>query len=185
MKNSQLSDSQSPYQAPQGDTGQLKPNDAEYAEFKLFSIKGRAGRFRFLLYSQLLPIVVILMLIVFGAWLDTNNMARYSAIPDAPSAIQMVLVITVMPVLIMLVWSTAIQRLHDDNMSGWYILLMVVPPPVNILTVLWLLFASGTEGPNRYGPPSQPNKPIEIRIFWILLIVIVPVLVFLLPKVVH
>jgi len=170
VKDSQLSDSQNPYHAPKGDTGQLKPNNAEYAEFKLFSIKGRAGRFRFLLYSQLLPITVILMYLFWHH--STDNMARHSVIPDT---IMPALGVLVLAVVLQLGLNVAIQRLHDDNMSGWYLLLGLFPL-LNILLVPWLMFASGTEGPNRYGPPSQPNKSIEIRLF----IVLVLMLIFLL-----
>lgn len=43
-----------------------------------------------------------------------------------------------------------IRRLHDLNKSGWFCLLMLVPF-VNIIFQLYLLFAQGTVGYNRYG----------------------------------
>lgn len=175
MKDSQLSDSQNPYQAPQGDTGQLKPNDAEYAEFNLFSTKGRAGRIRFLLYSQLLPITIVALM---GYFLGDHSSGLSKPIEAIEAIVSMVLIV----VLGMLGWIVGIQRLHDFNKSGWHILLVVIPF-VNILLVLLLLFGSGTEGPNQYGPPSQPHKPIEIWLFWLLLTV--SVLMFFLVGVLY
>lgn len=43
-----------------------------------------------------------------------------------------------------------IRRLHDLNKSGWFCLVMLVPF-VNIIFQLYLLFAQGTVGYNRYG----------------------------------
>jgi hypothetical protein len=45
-----------------------------------------------------------------------------------------------------------IQRCHDFNVSGWFCLLLLLPP-LNLL--FW--FIPGTSGPNRFGPPPPPN----------------------------
>lgn len=43
-----------------------------------------------------------------------------------------------------------VRRLHDLDLSGWWMLLMLVPL-VNIFFALYMLFFKGTEGPNQYG----------------------------------
>lgn len=43
-----------------------------------------------------------------------------------------------------------IGRLHDLDVSGWYSLLFFVPI-LNIFLGLYLLFAKGTDGANKYG----------------------------------
>jgi uncharacterized membrane protein YhaH (DUF805 family) len=48
----------------------------------------------------------------------------------------------------------AIRRAHDLNLSGWWGLLMLLPP-----TGLWLLFADGTRGANRFGPSPKISAP--------------------------
>ena len=51
----------------------------------------------------------------------------------------------------------AVRRLHDLNVSGWYLLLWLVPL-VNFILGLTLLFKKGTDGTNQYGPdPLQEN----------------------------
>ena len=44
----------------------------------------------------------------------------------------------------------SIRRLHDLNKSGWWVLLYLIPY-VNLIFGLYLLFAPGTHGYNRYG----------------------------------
>lgn len=43
-----------------------------------------------------------------------------------------------------------VRRLHDLDLSGWWMLLLFVPL-VNILFYIYILFFKGTEGPNQYG----------------------------------
>ena len=43
-----------------------------------------------------------------------------------------------------------IRRLHDLNRSGWFFLVGLVPL-INFIFGLYLLFAKGTEGQNRFG----------------------------------
>ena len=47
-------------------------------------------------------------------------------------------------------WMIGIRRLHDLNKSGWWLLVGFVPY-VNIVFGLYVLFAPGTTGYNRYG----------------------------------
>ncbi|PWU23734.1 hypothetical protein C5B42_01755 [Candidatus Cerribacteria bacterium 'Amazon FNV 2010 28 9'] len=51
--------------------------------------------------------------------------------------------------------SLFIRRWHDLGKSGWFILLQLVPY-INLLFVLYLLFAQGQSKKNRFGsPPSS------------------------------
>ena len=50
-----------------------------------------------------------------------------------------------------------IRRFHDLDKSGWLVLLCLIPV-VNFFVGLYMLFAKGTTGPNKYGPdPLIPN----------------------------
>lgn len=44
-----------------------------------------------------------------------------------------------------------VRRAHDLELSGWWCLLLLVPL-INIVFVLYMTFAKGTDGPNKYGP---------------------------------
>ncbi|EGS32643.1 MULTISPECIES: DUF805 domain-containing protein [Megasphaera] len=44
-----------------------------------------------------------------------------------------------------------IRRLHDRNKSGWHCIIMYLPY-IGILFWVYLLFAKGTKGNNKYGP---------------------------------
>ncbi len=56
--------------------------------------------------------------------------------------------------------SVAVRRLHDKDMSGWWLLIGLVP----LIGGLFLLFqfvTEGTPGPNKYGPnPKSPTPDV-------------------------
>jgi uncharacterized membrane protein YhaH (DUF805 family) len=47
--------------------------------------------------------------------------------------------------------AVTIRRLHDQDKSGWFILLGLLP--IANLVLLVFMFLDGTRGPNRFGPP--------------------------------
>lgn len=49
-----------------------------------------------------------------------------------------------------------IRRIHDINLSGWWLLLGLIPYVGNILVWLVLLFWPGTKGENKFGEKAQP-----------------------------
>ena len=59
------------------------------------------------------------------------------------------------------IWFTIAQdvkRLHDVDKSGWLIILLLIPI-VNFILGLYMLFADGTVGPNRYGNDPKNRMP--------------------------
>ncbi|AZB99930.1 DUF805 domain-containing protein [Acinetobacter pittii] len=63
-----------------------------------------------------------------------------------------------------------VRRLHDLNKSGWMGLLLFIPV-VQFFFMIYLLLASGTAGPNQYGP-SRPSTFIEKLMAWFILFAI-------------
>ena len=58
--------------------------------------------------------------------------------------------------------AVAVRRLHDQDKSGWWILIGFIP----LIGGIWLLvlyFIDGTHGPNRFGP--DPKAPPASQIF--------------------
>ena len=56
-----------------------------------------------------------------------------------------------------------VKRLHDTDKSGWLILLSLIPV-VNFALALYMLFADGTVGPNRYGLDPKNRMPYNASI---------------------
>lgn len=54
-----------------------------------------------------------------------------------------------------------VRRLHDQDKSGWFVLLGLVP--IANIVLLVFMFLEGTKGPNRYGP--DPKDPAGAEAF--------------------
>lgn len=54
--------------------------------------------------------------------------------------------------------AAGMKRSHDTDKSGWLILLGLIPV-VNFVLALYMLFADGTVGPNRYGLDPKNRMP--------------------------
>jgi len=51
------------------------------------------------------------------------------------------------------------RRLHDRDMSAWWLLLALIPV-IGFLVLLYFYVTKGTDGPNRFGPdPLGSNGP--------------------------
>ena len=64
------------------------------------------------------------------------------------------------------IWFTlaqGVKRLHDTDKSGWLILLGLIPI-VNFCLALYMLFADGTVGPNRYGLDPKNRMPYNASV---------------------
>jgi uncharacterized membrane protein YhaH (DUF805 family) len=47
-------------------------------------------------------------------------------------------------------FAVTVRRLHDQNMSGWWMLLAFIPLIGTIILLVWMC-TRGTNGPNRFG----------------------------------
>ena len=109
--------------------------------YLLFSFRGRINRRQWwcglvVSYSVFLCIVAI----VFAA--ESPN-------PDLPG------VLCSLPFFwILLALNT--KRLHDRNLPGWWMLIMLIPILGFIYCKVQIAFMPGDEGGNRYGPPPKP-----------------------------
>lgn len=104
---------------------------------KVFSVSGRIGRARYIAYG----IGFYFLLSVIGGLLSVMlGQAGMAALVVAWIA------------LLVIGFMLTIQRCHDFNTTGWLSLLMLVP-----LANLIFWFIPGTDGSNRYGPPTPPN----------------------------
>jgi uncharacterized membrane protein YhaH (DUF805 family) len=139
-----------PYQAP---AATVADPGSDTQPVKLFSVAGRIGRARYIAYG-------------FGLYFVFGAVAGIAG--AALGDVGLVVLALGWIALVVLGFMLTIQRCHDFNMSGWLSLLMLVP-----LVNLMFLFIPGTDGPNRFGPPTPPNGVGVLILAWL-----VPVLFF-------
>ena len=153
-----MSSNASPYQPPRSSITPTAPT--QFGELKILSARGRLGRVRYIGYSMGLMLLTYLTIAVLGgiaaALGGGDSLSSLST--DEPMGLLMtggIIVLTLLSVVVSLL--IAIQRLHDFNASGWWVLLMIVPF-ANAVLYLVLLIMPGTQGPNRFDHPPPPNS---------------------------
>jgi len=154
-----------PYSMPQADLVERASNETYMPKF--FSLSGRIGRVRYLAYgfgAGLLMMPVVFLLAGLGAL--TGSSANGAGLAGALGGL------LGYALYLVAILSQVRRRLNDMGKSGWMGLLMIVPI-VNIIFGLWLLFGSGDEGANEYGPAPAPNTTGVIVVAWILPIVMI------------
>lgn len=137
-----------PYSAPDAVlTG--APVDDDTYEPAIFSLSGRIGRLRYLAYSCLLSLVLLLVAGTITALASVIT-------KDAGIAIIVMVIAFYVPTFL-LGFAMARRRLNDLDRTGWLSLLMLVPL-VNVGLAFYLIFGSGTPATNRFGPRPVKNS---------------------------
>lgn len=110
---------------------------------KIFTIEGRLNRLGY--FKRYIALVVVSTIIAFiGGFIG----GLITGDPDS-------ILVTVPTGIISLAtgvggFMLGIRRLHDLDKSGWFMLLILVPL-VNMIFLIYLWFAPGTVGYNRFG----------------------------------
>lgn len=120
-------------------------NPVPVGETRFFALSSRIGRLRYLAYGLGLTLLAIVPFCA-GAGLAAL----------VPPLGWLLIVATYIGLLFYSV-VFAVRRLHDQDLSGWWALLMIVPIG-NLVLLVMLLFLPGTQGDNRFGPPPAPNN---------------------------
>ena len=141
-----------------------------YAEFS-----GRSRRKEYWSFALLMAVVyAVLLAIVFSSvpWASLaspenagNPLAMYSIFASGLGLLVLVWwLATLIPNL-----AVTVRRLHDRDMSGWWVLGLIVASMVPFvgfiasIALLVLMFLPGTPGPNRFGP--DPKDPASAEVF--------------------
>ncbi|MGG2096791.1 DUF805 domain-containing protein [Acinetobacter haemolyticus] len=141
---------------------------------KPLSPKGRFGRLAYAAWSFLSAIVfcIVIFILAFIASLFSGNGSEFSDFPFIAILLFIILYIG----FLYFSFVFTIRRLHDRNQTGWLSLLIVVPL-LNLIFLIYLFCAKGTEGENLYGP-SRSTAGWEKVLGWIYIILIPLLLVF-------
>ena len=151
--------SASPYAPPRAAVAQ---DWSEAGALKVFTVQGRIGRLRYLAWSFTLTSVALLLgaicLAVFSESLIAGGLLGTLVL------IAFVVISTQM----------GAQRLHDANLSGWLLLLSLIPVVGSFFPIL-LTLVPGSVGANQYGPPPPPNtRSVKVlSTLWVLALILV------------
>jgi len=148
-----------PYDAPESDL--LDSNNMNSANTVFFSTGQRIGRLRWLVYGIAanfgllftIGIVAAILIPLFTASNQNEHSLNMMGVVGGAIAVLMYAAIFAVSIILNR------RRLHDLEQSGWLTLLIFIPL-VNFFFGLYLLFAPGTQGENRYGLKPQPNSVI-------------------------
>lgn len=124
-----------------------------YADFS-----GRSRRkeyWMFVLFQMLLLVPLMLVAIALGGTSDD---------PSDPFSGGLTLAVLGVYFLVFLIPGLAVQvrRFHDQDKSGWFILLGFIPYIGGIILFVFMCL-EGTRGPNRFGP--DPKDPYSEDVF--------------------
>jgi uncharacterized membrane protein YhaH (DUF805 family) len=111
---------------------------------RMFDFRGRSRRRDYWLFvAWQLPVVLGLLVLGVNVYPKEGGMEVLLGAPLAYAAV------FGLPML-----ALQVRRLHDRNMSGWWVLLTLVPY-FGLGSILYLMLAEGTWGPNRFGPDPR------------------------------
>ncbi|WP_338847174.1 DUF805 domain-containing protein [Massilia sp. W12] len=138
------------YQAP---VSNIEQQSQEYQTPRIWSLRGRIGRLRFIAYCGLMPPILVMLGILFGLIIPLLPPAVARSFRDMPPAF---VGIALFVVVMLFIAYFAVRRLRDMSYPIWLSLLMLVPY-IGTLPLLLLIFKAGDEGENRHGLPPAPN----------------------------
>ena len=160
----------SPYAPPRSVVGDDLP---EYASLKVFTINGRIGRLRYLAWTLVLTVAML----VAGGIIATAGFAVATASPTAGMILGALLGFALCVAILVVSVQIGVQRLHDLGWSGWLYLLNLVPL-VNSIFPLLLLVLPGNPGANQYGAPP-PRNSTAVKVLASLWLAFIPLMLIL------
>ena len=120
----------------------------------MFGFKGRIRRSEWWLSRLVLIIVVLAGLIILAT--------AFKIIGETPASDTGlgIAIIACFPILLWMQAATCIKRFHDQDLTGWLILTLLIPGIGFFIGLIMLGCLDGTAGPNRFGPSAKyPSGP--------------------------
>ncbi|NNH26329.1 DUF805 domain-containing protein [Acinetobacter terrestris] len=113
------------------------------------SPSGRFGRLSYLGWNMLMSFSILIIIGIIAAF--SPGLLADPTTMTGSSMLATVLIGIAYIVLLYFSFVFTIRRLHDRNHIGWLSLLILVPG-INLLFILYLIFAKGDDRSNQYGP---------------------------------
>lgn len=132
---------------------------------RYFQFGGRSRRREYWLFVLFQVLVSVVISAVFGVQTTTEQSQQYGAYVGFSSQLSgtggivqnLFGLASFIPGL-----AVAVRRLHDQDRSGWLLLLVFIPL-FGWFALFVLMCLDGTRGPNRHGPdPKRPETDAEI-----------------------
>ena len=131
---------------------------------RYFEFSGRSRRKEYWMFTLGIVLVTVLSLAAFVVvGRATGNFGQQAPTDGATSTSLALVAVLALAYLAILVPSIAVQvrRLHDQDMSGWFVLLGFIPGVGGIITLVFMCI-EGTAGPNPFGPdPKNPEDALR------------------------
>lgn len=124
-----------------------------YADFE-----GRSRRreyWMFYLFTLMLGMVAGVVILAIALLLYTMNFSE-SAMGMVLVPLYLILFVGCMALLVPTL-AVAVRRFHDQDKSGWMILLALIPFVGGVIFLVFMCL-EGTHGPNRYGPDPVDDR---------------------------
>lgn len=154
------SNPESPYAPPRATVCAVL---TEFSELKVFSIQGRIGRLRYLAWTLVLT-VVMMVVVGIGALIGFASLMSAQSSGLAIGFAALVAIVLFVAFIVVSI-QISVQRLHDLGWSGWLWLINFVPI-VGSFFPLVLVVSPGSNIANRYGPPPPPNTTAVKALAW-------------------
>lgn len=125
-----------------------------YAEFS-----GRSRRkeyWMFVLFMVLVYFALAVVLTVLGLSGDTEG-----SLFGAGGGVMLIILLLFGLAVIIPSIAVQVRRFHDQDKSGWFVLLNLIPYIGGIIVLVFMCL-EGTKGPNRYGPDPKGGDHQEV-----------------------
>ncbi|MEZ2903905.1 DUF805 domain-containing protein [Acinetobacter terrestris] len=131
------------------------------------SPSGRFGRLSYLGWNMLMSFSILIIIGIIAAF--SPGLLADPTTMTGSSMLATVLIGIAYIVLLYFSFVFTIRRLHDRNHIGWLSLLILVPG-INLVFMLYLIFAKGDDRSNQYGP-RRNTKGWEKVLAWIYILI--------------
>ncbi|WP_407306762.1 TMEM128 family protein [Acinetobacter sp.] len=132
------------------------------------SPSGRFGRLSYLGWNMLMSFSILIIIGIIAAFFSPNLFNDPSTMTSSSITATVLIGIAYLGLLYFSFVFT-IRRLHDRNHTGWLSLFMIVPL-LNLIFILYLIFAKGDARNNQYGP-RRTTKAWEKVLGWIYVLI--------------
>jgi uncharacterized membrane protein YhaH (DUF805 family)/Tfp pilus assembly protein PilE len=120
-------------------------NTAQSDDIRFFDLNSRIGRLRYLAYSMGLLLLTLVAALLCGM------------VYRVSSGLGMALFAIMYIAMLVLSIAFGVRRMHDQDRSGWW-MLMIIIPVANLVLLVLLLFVPGSDGENSFGEQPPPNS---------------------------